>query len=125
VARVRDADDVRGTEPNVTTLALDVNMTGTTAAQGWTYYSLTYTPPVRGTLILASAIPPPRSVHMTHRVRVGVLNVNLDIAAGAPATCTVPAVRVLINQDVLPDLNKFLASQNDNTSRSEVTCIVD
>jgi len=36
-------------EPNVTALVLGVNTTGTAMAQGWTYYSLSYMAPVRGT----------------------------------------------------------------------------
>ena len=50
----------------------------------------------------------------------GVLSVNLDIAAGAPAACMVPAVQVLVERDVLPDLTKFLDGHNDSTPRSQV-----
>lgn len=85
-------------QPNVTALTLGVNTTGTAMAQGWTYYSLSYMAPVRG-----------------------VLSVNLDIAAGAPAACMVPAVQVLVERDVLPDLTEFLEGHNDSTPRSQVS----
>jgi hypothetical protein len=49
-----------------------------------------------------------------------VLSVNLDIAAGAPAACMVPAVQVLVERDVLPDLTEFLDGHNDSTPRSQV-----